>query len=325
LLSLKENIRNMYCHGKIDRMPASGEGEYAVYPVNGFLERPANNEGGLDWFGCNWEYSEPSGAPAPDVRNHLLKDICDWKDAVKFPDLDAWDWEKAKEADNIARIDRKNNLVNVIVCNGIFERLHVLMGFEDALCALLDETEEVGKFFDAMADYKINLIRKLKEHYNPDMITFHDDWGTQKALFFSPELWRMLIKPRMKKIIDFAHSCNIGFIMHSCGKLDEIIMDICEIGVDTLQCMDINNLALALEKTGGKMSVQASVHTQDFEARDEAGSLTPEIVRETVRKEFMKLGASGRYFPFLPPVFKWYEEVVLEEYLKCRDLLCSAK
>lgn len=321
MLTLKENIRNMYCHGSIDKMPAPGEGEYAVYPVNGFLERPANNEGGLDWFGCNWEYIEIAGAPAPDIHNHILQDICEWEKIVMFPDLDAWDWEKAKEIDNVAHIDRENHLVNVIVCNGMFERLHVLMGFENALCALIEEPEAVGKFFDAMVEYKTALIRKLKEHYNPDVITFHDDWGTQKALFISPKLWRELIKPRMKKIIDFAHSCNIGFIMHSCGKLDEIIEDICEIGVDTLQCMDINDLARALEKTEGKMSIQASVHTQDFEARNEAGILTPEIVRETVHKEFMELGKSGRYFPFLPPVSKWYEEIVLEEYLKCRELI----
>ena len=325
MLTPKQNVENMYFHKKIDRMPGPGEGEYCIYPVSGFLERPANNKGGLDWFGCNWEYIEGSDAPAPDVHNHVLEEISDWKEVVKFPDLDAWDWEHAKQVDRVEEIDRENNLVNMAVCNGMFERLHVLMGFEDALCALVAETEEVEAFFDAMVNYKIKLIEKLKIHYNPDVITFHDDWGTQKALFFSPVLWRRLIKPRMKKIVDFAHQCGIGFIMHSCGKLDEIMEDICEIGIDTLQCMDINDLENALKIAGGRMSIQASVHTQDFEAKDESGSLTEKIVRETVSKEFMTLGATGRYFPFLfiTPDSKWYEKVVLDEFLKCRDKLAA--
>lgn len=320
-MTAKENLRRLYFHQQIDHMPAPGEGEQGVYPVNGFLERPANNQGGLDWFGCNWEYSEVSGAPAPDVHHHLLEDICDWETVVKFPDLDAWDWEQAVKTDRVEEMDRENHLINLIVCNGLFERLHVLMGFEEALCALLIDTDEVERFFDAMTAYKIKLIEKLHIYYNPDVITFHDDWGTQRDLFFAPELWRRLIKPRMKKIVDFTHSCGIGFIQHSCGKLDSIIEDICEIGVDTLQCMDINDIRAALDKTEGKMTIQASVHTQDFEARSQAGILTPEDVRKTVHDEFMNWGSSGRYFPFILPPSVWYEEIVLEEYMKCREAL----
>ncbi|MEG2417941.1 MAG: uroporphyrinogen decarboxylase family protein, partial [Eubacterium sp.] len=258
--------------------------------------------------------------------HHVLDDICDWQEVVQFPDLETWDWENAKLVDHISDIDRANNLVNIVVCNGMFERLHVLMGFEDALCALITEKEAVAAFFDAIVDYKIALIAKLKEHYNPDVITFHDDWGTQKALFFSPALWKELIKPRMKKIIDFTHQCGIGFIMHSCGKLDDIIEEVCEIGVDTLQCMDINDLERALKISQGRMNIQASVHTQDFVAKEESGTLTEEMVRQTVRSEFMTLGATGHYFPFLfiTPDSTWYEKITLEEFLTCREALAHS-
>lgn len=323
-MTAKENLLNLYLHRDIEIMPAPGEGESGIYPTSGFWERPPYNQGGVDWFGCRWEFCDTAGAPAPDVSCHVLEDICDWREQVEFPDLEAWDWEKARETDHVEDVDREHTLLNVIVCTGLFERLHVLMGFENALCALLTDTEEVEAFFDKMTDYKIQLIGKLKEHYKPDVITFHDDWGTQRALFFAPELWRRLIKPRMERIIGYAHSCGIGFIMHSCGKIDDIIGDICEIGADTLQCMDINDITGALRLTEGRMSIQASVHTQDFEARDKAGILTPEEVRETVHREFMEWGASGRYFPFILPPSNWYEEIVLDEYMKCREALRGA-
>ncbi len=316
----KENILAFYSHGTIDHMPSAGVGEAFVYPVNGFHERPPFDKGGIDWFGCKWEYMEDAGAPAPDCRSeHVLEDICDWESTVRFPDLDEWDWEEAKRLDKIDEIDRENNAVNVVILLGLWERMHVLMGFENALCALLEDTEEVSAFLDAMVDYKIKLIGKISDHYRPDVITFHDDWGTQNAPFFSPDLWRELIKPRMREIVDFSHEREILFEMHSCGKYDEIIPDIAETGVDTLQCMDINDLRAAMAKTGKSMSYCASFHSQKLEVADNVGKLDAEYVREVARKDFEELGATGMYMPFLFPPSNWYEEIVHEEFIRARD------
>lgn len=315
MLTRKENQMAMYSHKRIDHMPGPMEGEACLFPVLGFNENPCVASG-KDWFGCEWEFEESAHATAPKPGAYVLEDICDWREKVKFPDLDAWDWEKAIELDHVADVDRENKMYNVVCLIGLFERLHCLMGFENALCALLTDPDEVEAFFDAMVEHKLKLIDKLYAYYKPDMLTFHDDWGTQKGPFFSPELWRQMIKPRMKRIIDHCHSLGIIFLMHSCGKYDEIVPDIAGIGVDTLQCMDIMDIGKLLEVTEGKMSIQASVHTQDFHARNSAGVLTPEIVRETVRKEFREWGKSGRYFPCIFAPSNWYEEIVMDEYLK---------
>ncbi len=322
--SAKQNLLDFYWHRPMQIMPLTGSGEFTVYPVNGFEERPPFDRGGTDWFGCAWEYMEAAGAPAPDCSQHVLEDICNWREVVTFPDLDAWDWQRAAELDGLDEVDRDANVVDVVVLIGLWERLHVLMGFEEALCALLEEPEEVEAFFDALVAHKIKLIDKLAEHYRPDAITFHDDWGTQTGPFFSPETWRTLIKPRQKKIIDAAHAHGIAFIQHSCGKYDDIIPDLPEIGVDVLQCMDINDIGAALEKTDNAMSYLVSVHSQEFFADDSAGVLTPEAVREKVRREFREWGATGHYAPFIFPPATWYEEIVLEEYEQVRQELAGS-
>lgn len=316
----KENFLNFYTQTPFDHIPSEGVGEVSVYPVNGFEERPPHDQGGIDWFGCTWVYMEDSASAAPDCRvPRVLDDICDWEEVVKFPDLDAWDWDRAVEQDHINEIDRENNAVNQVVLIGPWERLHVLMGFEDALCAMVEEPEAVGAFMDRMADYKIELIGKLKKYYDPDVIMFHDDWGTQKAPFFAPDIWRELIKPAMKRIIDYTHEQGIIFELHSCGKYDEIIPEIADMGVDTLQCMDINDLPAAIKKTDGKMSFCASVHGQDFVMLDDAGKLDPDYVRETVRNEFDCLCSTGYYMPFLFPPATWYDKIVYEEFERARD------
>lgn len=321
-MNAKENLKAFYLRLPHDEMPTTNQGEISIYPPNGFLERPANNKGGKDWFGCEWEFIESAGAPAPDCSTHVLTDICNWREQVKFPDLDTWDWEEAVKLDKINELDRENNLINCVVLNGLWERMHVLMGFENALCSLLEEPEEVSAFLDALTDYKIKLIDKLAEYYQPDIIMFHDDWGTQSGPFFSPSVWRELIKPRQEKIIQRVHDHGMIFNQHSCGKYDDIIEDICEIGVDVLNCMDIMDIGAAIEKAKGKMAFQVSVHTQEFAVRDAAGQLTEEEARTIMHNDFLTLGATGVYMPFLRTMSElWYDKLSIEEFNICQQLL----
>ena len=320
----KENLRAYYTNQKFEKVPFVLDAEDIVYPVNGFAERPAGGIGGKDWFGMAWEYVESAQAAAPDLNvPYMLDDICDWREVVKFPDLDAWDWEAAAKADHMDERDRENKLIDVVICNGLWERTNQLMGFENALCALLEEPEEVGEFMDALVEYKIKLIQKVKQYYNPDVITFHDDWGTQNGPFMSPDTWRELIKPRHTKIVQAAHDLGIIWIQHSCGKYDQIMVDIMETGIDVLQCMDINDLGAAIEATEGKLQFLPLVHSQKYFADDAAGLLTEEGVRAEVHEEFMRLGATGHYMPFLFPPATWYEEVVQDEFEKCREALAQ--
>lgn len=322
-MSAKERLLNFYWHKPVDKLPLRGDGEVTIMPPNGYEERPAFGQSGYDWFCCHWIVKEGQ-SPAPDCLELVLDDISNWRDAVRFPDLDAWDWERALTQDKVAEIDRDNNLVNAVVFHGLWERMFILMGFEEALCAIIQEPQETAAFFNAMADYKIKLIDKLAQYYKPDVITFHDDWGTQTGLFFSPLTWRQLIKPQQKRIVDATHAHGIAFLQHSCGKIDEIIPDIAELQVDTLECMDINDIGAALEATGDSMSYVVNPHVQDFQTADMRGALTPEYVRKVVREEFMQYGKSGHYTPFISSRAGWYGDIIREEFLKCRDELCGA-
>lgn len=146
------------------------------------------------------------------LLNRSWEDICDWRELVKFPDLDAWDWSKVEEIDHISEIDRENKVFEIMFVNGPFERLHMLMGFENALCALLTDPEEVEEFFNTYMEWKIKLMEKVIEYYKPDVLMFHDDWGTQNNMFFSPDVWRSLIKPQIKKAVDRATSWAYSLI-----------------------------------------------------------------------------------------------------------------
>ena len=70
---------------------------------------------------------------------------------------------------------------------------------------------------------------------NKVMITYvAEDMGSQETLMYSPEQIRQFFIPRMKKMMDLAHSaCDIVF-HHSDGAVRKIIPDMITAGIDVL-------------------------------------------------------------------------------------------
>lgn len=318
MLTPKENALKLFKHEMPEFLPIYGEGIINNVPVSGFQERPFGGKDGCDWFGVHWQINpgDPAPVPGPDF---LMDDICDWKSLVKFPDLDAFDWEKAKEIDRINTFDRENNVLFQIIHNGIFERLNSLMGFENSLMSLLEDPEECADYFMAMADYKCKLIDKLAEHYRPDIISYHDDWGTQRNLFFSPEVWRNLIKPATKKIVDCAHAHGIIFELHCDGMIKELVPEIVDdLKVDSIQLMAINDIPALKKITGNKVVYNVFINNQKYETME---NLNEEILRKEVREEVMTQGEGGCYLPsFLLLDPKW-EGIIFDEVRQCQKIL----
>ena len=80
-----------------------------------------------------------------------------------------------------------------------------LMGFENAIFAFMDTPDEVHELFEAITEHKCRYLEILKTYFNFDIIAFHDDWGNNKNMFFSPDMWREFIKPYIQKVIDKTH------------------------------------------------------------------------------------------------------------------------
>lgn len=321
MLTAKQNVQRLYAGKMPEYLPIMGQGIINNTPVDGYRERSAVGTSGYDWFGVHWiwEEGEPAPVPGPDF---ILEDIADWREVVKFPDLDAWDWEKAAAADRIPQFDYENNLLYQMIHNGIFERLHTLMGFEGALCALLTDPEEVKAYADAMADYKCKLIDKIAEYYKPDILCYHDDWGTQRGLFFSPETWRDLLKEPTKRIVEHTQSKGILFELHSDGDIRTLIPEIVDdIGVDSLNVMALIDIPAMKKLTGNKVVYNVFLDTQSLDVLAASGKLTEAMFREKIREEMMTLGEGGCYIPATILVRPEWGPWILEEYEKCKAVL----
>ncbi len=216
----------------------------------------AVNGGGLDMFGIEWEYIPQVGGSMVRPGSPLkVPDILQWENYITFPNLDDYDWEGSVKA-NASHISDGRAMM-VWVMNGLFERLISFMEFENAALALIDddEKEAVHRLFDRLCVFYDDYIGRLHKYYNADAIYFHDDWGSQRAPFFSLDTVREMIVPYLKRVCDSAHKNNMFVDFHSCGKIEMLVPAMIEAGVDVWSGQPMNDRLLVLKQYGDQIKL----------------------------------------------------------------------
>lgn len=263
-----------------------------------------------DLWGVKWgvseyeEFRKPCVIPGYDV----ITDIEKWKEQIILPDIEGKDFDYGKAAAEAARIDRTENMVCLACSGGTFEKSHFLLGFENCLAYLLLEPELMGEVMDAITDLRIALLKKTYEATKFEAIFFHDDWGSKHSLFFSPETWRTLIKPREKRIVEAIKSCdpNILFIHHSDTFLEPLIGEMSEIGIDVWQgCIPQNDIVSLQKKYKGKVAFMGGIDIAKIDRKN----FDEEEIRAEVRRAIDTYAPYGGFVPGIPSAAALYDEV----------------
>ena len=275
-------------------------------------ERPVNPDGsegtGCDWFGTYWEYVPEQRASmvidTPDKK--VITDITKWREQVTFPDLSQIDWEKeaGKDTENW---DRENKLTMVMLINGVFERSHELMGFEDALIAMYEEPEAYKELLDAICDYKIECIKIIGKYWKPDILNAHDDYGANEQMLMSVGMWEKFFKNNLQRMIDAAHEAGMLYEHHSCGYIAPIFDQLVEMGTDAIDPLQITNPLRELkDKYQHRITFCGGFDNQGI--LDKNG-VTEEEVRREVRRTYDLLAPGGSYvaYPLViqKEIFPW--------------------
>ena len=189
----------------------------------------------LDAFGNHWTWDRNAGGACMTPGTRVCEDILDWEEKIHFPDYHEWDLAESAGHFLKERYDPER-LLHIDIYHGPFQALSDLLGgFAEALEAMFVEPEASRAFFDRFADWMIWWIDTLSELYPVDMFTVHDDWGTEKDAFFSPEMMRELLFEPTKRIIDHVHGLGKLYQFHCCGRVNKFLDDFCELGADFMQ------------------------------------------------------------------------------------------
>lgn len=124
----------------------------------------------------------------------------------------------------------------------LFERLHALRGFENALVDLYLESDRIEMLADRIVDFDLEIIDEMSSRM-PGKIhgfSFSDDWGTELNTFISSELFDEFFKPRYQKIFNACRGKGWDVWMHSCGKINNFLPSLVELGCDVINMQQPN-------------------------------------------------------------------------------------
>lgn len=306
MLTPKENLLRMMNFEVPEYIPDATNDCWYCFPRE-ILERgPMTTEAeimmgtggtGYDWFGVHWTFVEEVGAATPSHSlGHppILTDITNWKETVKFPNLDSIDWKAAADRDmnNPDYPYDPSKLSHLTFQNGPFERLHALMGVEEALVALMLEPEAVKEFAEAIIDYKIELLDKVIEYYPVDIVELMDDYGHQNNAFMSADQWEELFGPPMKRFADHCMEKGIVFQLHSCGKVESLIPSFIKYGIHHwASCQPVNDLKSILHNYGRQITLWEGVELHEIKDRE----ATEEEILEILERRVFSLLKGGAY------------------------------
>ena len=224
----------------------------------------------MDEWGCTWARSEMDNMGQ--VKGHPLADWSAW-DAYRWPDPDDPALYEGMEA-RFAGSEGKYIRTGIFML--LFERMHALHGFEATLTDLYLERERIEALADRIVEFDLGIIENISRRFGDRIhgFSFTDDWGTQQAVFVRPALWDQFFKPRYKVLFDAIHAAGWHVWMHSCGKVNDYIEGLIEIGLDAINLQQPR--ALGIEEIGrryrGRICFESLCdiqHTLPFKSPDE--------------------------------------------------------
>ncbi|SFA70292.1 Uroporphyrinogen decarboxylase (URO-D) [Acetitomaculum ruminis DSM 5522] len=274
---------------------------------------PQDGEEHLDSWGTTyiWQPGAPGAHPHVTNENAVIKDITKWEEQLKVPSVKGLDWTMAENMAN--EVNRDEMFVGFLCGGGLFERSHHLMGMMNAFYNYMDYPDEMKAMLTVIKDYKIEVLKETAAHIHPDVVFFHDDWGSKQNLFLPPDVWRDIIKPLHAEIVQTAHDLGMIFMHHADCICQPVVEDMVEIGIDIWQgVIAQNDIPYIQEVTKGKLAMVGGIDGPKIDVEN----ITEEEIRAEVRRAIDTYCPAGRFFPSIPNGIcfrEWNNEIFLDE------------
>lgn len=214
-----------------------------------------------DEWHCGWGTTAVSNTGQ--VLEHPLGDLTKLKD---------FQWPNAADPKRYASFPGQMQKAGdkfVMFCfgQGIWERLHMLVGMDKAMLAFRRHKDEVHEILDRVLEHHINVLRKAHEIAGGrlDAAAMADDWGVQDRPFISPKMFEEFFQPRYAKWFDAIKELGIHTWMHSCGKINAVVPHLIDAGLQVINNQQPNTVGLREfgDAFRGKICFEAIVDTQN--------------------------------------------------------------
>jgi len=210
-------------------------------------------------------------------------------------DLDRFPWEAASRIDvdalRKAREALPEGMKAVAVSGKIFTLTWMLMGFNNFSLKLIMDESLVSDVFEKVADIQFRALDMILDMDHVGAVWAIDDLAFGTGAMISPQAFRDHIFPHYRKMAEMCHRRGLFFAFHSDGKLDELLEDLIDLGVDLLHpidpgCMDIFEVK---KQVGDRICLAGNVSNEMLR------SGTPAQVEAYVKELIQRCAPGGGY------------------------------
>jgi len=292
----RENMMMVLHHEKPEWVPNFGNS--AAFLFNYGCDRTLDERDGMYYDKMGVAFVLEGGGFMPHntkTGTFELTDVTQWESVMPTFDGSAVDWEAEtkKMLTSITTLygqESDDHIYNYIV-GYLWDELHYMMGFNNALLALVSEPDATRAFLCAMADYYIACMERQFAIFKPDLAMVMDHVANAPGLMMSPDTYRAVIKPAEKKIYDALHDYGIQTEIHVDGRCMDILPDYKEMGIEAIQPFQVMNDIEGAKKEYGFIAIGG---WDSFGPGNMADS-TEEEVRQSVRTAMDAYAPTGDY------------------------------
>jgi len=251
-----------------------------------------------DEFGTTW--SMPDDHPYYfDISHYPLANLSlDEIKAYPFPKGD----DPSRFAglrDRALRIKKETPYAVVSGISGVvYEICWNMRGMERLFMDMLEQPEVLEAIIDRTLKFWLDWFRLFLDEVGDvvDVIMIGDDLAAQEGPLYAPRVYREIVKPRQKRLVQYIKSRTPAKIWyHSCGSVVQYIPDLLDNGIDILNpvqtsARDMDPRALKAE-FGDVLSFWGGA----LDAQHVLPNASPDEVREAVRRSVDAFKPGGGY------------------------------
>jgi uroporphyrinogen decarboxylase len=242
----------------VQQLPYVGEDLMQRFGVDfRLVQLPAATAASVDIFeeGNYYAFTDRWGS-----KLHMPKEngfYFDWVDfPIKEPTLAALDqyrWPRPDSDETNARLGAVAKWLyentdyalvgSAVIGGGIFEQPARVMGLQNFLMALLTAPQFADRLMEQITDIYIESCSRYLDHVGRyiQVFTFWDDVTGQNGWLIRPELYRKMIKPKQKRLVEaIKKKTDAKLFFHCCGAARGLIPDLIELGFDILNPVQVS-------------------------------------------------------------------------------------
>ena len=244
------------------------------------------DEWGVGYIPTQYEIQSPKYHPLESMTT--VEEI----NAFSWPDLDE-DYRYDAVIKSAEAYHKRGYAVCGDMAQTIFETAWLMRNMSQLMIDFVLNEDIVHAICENITRIRIKQAR-LYAKAGVDILRLGDDIVCQQGLMMSPENYHTFFKQRLKMIIRAAKEENPDIIifMHSCGKVEDVIDDLIDAGVEVLNPLqpECNDLKMIHEKYKDRLSFWGGIGVQLVMPFG-----TPEEVIAKVKETRDILGKEGGY------------------------------